>query len=159
MEKIPSFTIDHDRLLKGIYVSRRDCTPCGDPITTFDIRMSEPNREIPLHPTALHTIEHLAANFLRNHEEWKNKVIYWGPMGCCTGSYLILQGELTPKDIVPLMRELFEYIRDYEGKIPGATPKDCGNYEFNSLPLARKEAIKFLKVLYSVEEKNMIYPS
>lgn len=159
MKKIASFTIDHLRLLRGIYVSRRDFTPAGDSITTFDIRLTEPNREHPLSPEALHTIEHLAATFLRNHPVWGNKIVYWGPMGCCTGSYLLIQGNLNPSDIAPLMTELFEFIASFEGEIPGATPRDCGNFSFNDLPAARLAANRFLKeVLYDLKEENTSYP-
>ena len=131
MEKIASFTIDHNRLLRGIYVSRRDMTPSGDTITTFDIRLTEPNRQEAVSPQALHTIEHLAATWLRNDPEWKDRVVYWGPMGCCTGCYLILQGALEPADIVPMMRRMWKFIADFEGEIPGATARDCGNFSFN----------------------------
>lgn len=147
MEKIPSFKIDHETLKRGIYVSRSDTTPHGDVITTFDIRMTEPNRMAAISPQAMHTIEHLAATFLRNHPQWKDRVVYWGPMGCCTGNYLILQGELRPEDITRLMIETFGFIADFEGEIPGATPKDCGNYTFNDLPAAKKAAREYLKVL------------
>ena len=147
MEKIPSFKIDHETLKRGIYVSRNDTTPHGDVITTFDIRMTEPNRMAAISPQAMHTIEHLAATFLRNHPQWKDRVVYWGPMGCCTGNYLILQGELRPEDIKPLMIETFGFIADFEGEIPGATPKDCGNHTFNDLPAAKKAAREYLKVL------------
>lgn len=136
MEKIPSFTINHILLKRGIYVSRRDVTASGDILTTFDVRMKEPNREPAVSQSALHTIEHLAATFLRNHPTWKNEIIYWGPMGCCTGNYLIVKGELSSRDILPLMIETFEFIRDFEGDIPGATPRDCGNYLLNNLPMA-----------------------
>ena len=160
MEKIASFTIDHNRLLRGVYVSRIDTTPSGDRITTFDIRMTEPNREPALKPEVMHTIEHLAATYLRNQPEWKNKIIYWGPMGCCTGNYLIIQGDLTSKDILPLMKETFEFISSFEGEIPGATARDCGNYTFNDLPEARKVAKKYLKeVLLNIKKENMDYPS
>ena len=160
MEKIPSFTIDHTRLLRGIYVSRKDRTPGGDVLTTFDIRLTEPNRMPAASPAALHTIEHLAATFLRNHPEWKEKVVYWGPMGCCTGCYLIIQGDLEPSDIVALMRETFEFIAGFDGEIPGATPSDCGNYTFNDLEEARSLSKKFLKeVLYEIKEENTVYPS
>ena len=160
MEKIASFTIDHNRLLRGVYVSRIDTTSSGDRITTFDIRMTEPNREPALKPEVMHTIEHLAATYLRNQPEWKNKIIYWGPMGCCTGNYLIMQGDLTSKDILPLMKETFEFISSFEGEIPGATARDCGNYTFNDLPEARKVAKKYLKeVLLNIKKENMEYPS
>lgn len=160
MDKIPSFTIDHEKLLRGVYVSRRDKTPKGDILTTFDIRLTEPNRQAPVSPEALHTIEHLAATYLRNHPEWKERVIYWGPMGCCTGCYLILQGELLPEDILTLLRDTFKFISEFEGEIPGATPKDCGNYKFNDLPEARKVAKVFLEeVLDKATEKNLRYPA
>ena len=159
MEKIPSFTIDHQRLLRGIYVSRKDRTASGDVLTTFDIRLTEPNRMEALSPESLHTIEHLAATFLRNHPQWKDRVVYWGPMGCCTGSYLILQGDLESKDVLPLIRETFEFIAGFEGEIPGATPKDCGNYTFNDLPGARQAAEKYLKeVIENISEDNLNYP-
>ncbi len=159
MEKIPSFTINHILLKRGIYVSRRDVTAHGDVLTTFDIRMKEPNREPAVSQSALHTIEHLAATFLRNHPKWKDDIIYWGPMGCCTGNYLIVKGELSSRDILPLMIETFEFIRDFEGDIPGATPRDCGNYLLNNLPMAKWEAEKYLReVLTVATEENLIYP-
>lgn len=159
MEKIPSFTINHILLKRGIYVSRRDVTAHGDVLTTFDIRMKEPNREPAVSQSALHTIEHLAATFLRNHPKWKEDIIYWGPMGCCTGNYLIVKGELLSRDILPLMIETFEFIRDFEGDIPGATPRDCGNYLLNNLPMAKWEAEKYLReVLTVATEENLVYP-
>ena len=159
MEKIPSFTINQILLKRGIYVSRRDVTASGDILTTFDVRMKEPNREPAVSQSALHTIEHLAATFLRNHPTWKNEIIYWGPMGCCTGNYLIVKGELSSRDILPLMIETFEFIRDFEGDIPGATPRDCGNYLLNNLPMAKWEAEKYLReVLTVATEENLVYP-
>lgn len=159
MEKIPSFTINHILLKRGIYVSRRDVTASGDILTTFDVRMKEPNREPAVSQSPLHTIEHLAATFLRNHPTWKNEIIYWGPMGCCTGNYLIVKGELSSRDILPLMIETFEFIRDFEGDIPGATPRDCGNYLLNNLPMAKWEAEKYLReVLTVATEENLVYP-
>ncbi len=158
MDKIPSFVINHDKLLRGIYVSRKDSVG-GETVTTFDIRMKEPNREPAVHPGALHTIEHLAATYLRNDKEWKDKVIYWGPMGCLTGNYLLLKGNLEPKDIKDLMVNTFRFIADYEGVVPGAAAKDCGNYLLHDLPMARWEARKFLEdVLLVIEESNMVYP-
>ncbi len=160
MEKIPSFTINHLKLKRGIYVSRIDEMPSGDLITTFDVRMKEPNNEPAVSQSALHTIEHLAATFLRNHPQWKDRVIYWGPMGCCTGNYLILKGKLSSKDVLPLLIETFEFIRDFKGEIPGATPRDCGNYLLNNLPMAKWEADKYLReVLYAAAEENLIYPA
>ncbi len=159
MEKIASFTINHLKLLRGIYVSRVDTLPNGDVVTTFDIRMKQPNREPAVSQSALHTIEHLAATYLRNQPEWKDKVIYWGPMGCCTGNYLLMSGELTSKDILPLMQETFRFIAEYEGSIPGATARDCGNYTLNNLPMAKWEARKYLiEVLENIKEENLEYP-
>ena len=153
MEKIPSFTIDHLRLLRGIYVSRKDYL--GDQVvTTFDIRMKEPNREPVLGQGELHTIEHLAATHLRNH-----KIVFWGPMGCCTGNYFLMKGDLESRDIVELMRETFRFIRDFEGEVPGVAARDCGNYLLHNLPMAKYEAAKYLsEVLDVIEEKNLIYP-
>ena len=160
MEKIASFTINHIKLLRGIYVSRKDTLPNGDVVTTFDIRMKEPNREPAVGQAALHTIEHLAATFLRNHPVWKDLVIYWGPMGCCTGNYLLLQGDLQSADIVPLMQETFSFIADFEGEIPGANAHDCGNYMLNNLPMAKWEARKFLiEVLNAITPANLSYPN
>lgn len=159
MKKIASFTINHLTLQPGIYVSRRDVTPGGDVITTFDIRMTAPNRETALDPKAIHTIEHLAATYLRNHPQWSGKVVYWGPMGCCTGNYLIMQGELEPADIAELMRETFGFIADFEGDIPGATARDCGNYTFNNLPAARDAARRYLDhTLSHLDDSNTKYP-
>lgn len=158
MEKIPSFTINHERLLRGIYVSRKDSVG-GETVTTFDIRMKEPNREPVLHNGAIHTIEHLAATFLRNDEEWKDRVVYWGPMGCLTGNYLLLKGDLDSRDIVDLMRRTFRFIADYEGNIPGASPRDCGNWLMQDLPMARYEARKYLEeVLANISDANLYYP-
>jgi S-ribosylhomocysteine lyase len=158
MQKIPSFTINHERLLPGIYVSRKDSVG-GETITTFDIRMKAPNREPALHPGAMHTIEHLAATFLRNDEKWKDRVIYWGPMGCLTGNYLLLRGDLEPRDIVDLMRRTFKFIADYEGEVPGAAPRDCGNYLLHDLPMARWEARKYLEeTLENIHADQMTYP-
>lgn len=159
MKKIASFTIDHLRLLRGVFVSRRDTTPSGDILTTFDIRLTEPNRQPAADPRALHTIEHLAATYLRNDSEWKDRTVYWGPMGCCTGSYLILQGELQPEDILPLLRRMFAFIADFEGDIPGATARDCGNYTFNDLPAAKALARTYLdEVLAAPTRDNLRYP-
>ena len=158
MEKIPSFTIDHNRLLRGIYVSRKDKVG-GDTVTTFDIRMKEPNREPALHPGALHTIEHLAATYLRNDSEWKDSIVYWGPMGCLTGNYLLMKGDLQPADIVKLMKRTFAFVAAFEGDVPGAAPQDCGNWLLHDLPMARWEARKYLEeVLENISEENMSYP-
>lgn len=159
MEKIASFTIDHERLEPGIFVSRQDRTPSGDTLTTFDIRMTRPNREEALSPKALHAMEHLAATFLRNHPEWKDKVVYWGPMGCCTGNYLILQGNLESRDILPLMRETMRFVADFEGDVPGATPRDCGNYSFMDLEAAKAAAADYLDILSNPSPENLSYPA
>lgn len=159
MKKIPSFTIDHERLHRGIYVSRRDATPSGDVITTFDIRMTEPNRQPALSPEALHAMEHLAATYLRNHPEWGSRVVYWGPMGCCTGNYLLLQGEVEPEDIVPLIRETMRFVATFEGEIPGASPRDCGNWSFMDLQAAREAALTYMdEVLEHITPENLNYP-
>ena len=135
MEKIASFTIDHIKLKPGIYVSRKDHV--GDSIiTTFDLRMTSPNDEPVMNTAEVHTIEHLGATFLRNHEQWKDKTVYFGPMGCRTGFYLLLAGDYTSRDIVPLVTEMYEFIRDFKGEVPGASPKDCGNYLDMNLPMA-----------------------
>lgn len=159
MKKIPSFTIDHNRLERGIFVSRKDETPAGDILTTFDIRMTRPNREAALSPEALHAMEHLAATFLRNHPQWSRRVVYWGPMGCCTGNYLILQGDLASADVLPLLEETMEFIASFEGDVPGATPKDCGNYSFMDLQEAKKVAKRYLEeVLKNPTHENLNYP-
>ena len=158
MKKIPSFTIDHLRLKRGIYVSRIDEVG-GEAVTTFDVRMKEPNREPALGPSAIHTIEHLAATYLRNHAEWGSRIIYWGPMGCLTGNYLIVRGDVSSRDILPLVKEVFEFVGSYEGEVPGASARDCGNYLLMNLPEARWEARKYLdEVLCSATEENLNYP-
>lgn len=159
MKKIASFTIDHTRLQPGVYVSRRDHTPSGDTITTFDIRLTAPNRQPAVSPEALHTIEHLAATYLRNDATWGDKIVYWGPMGCCTGSYLLMQGDLNPSDIAGLLTEMFEFIADFDGEIPGATARDCGNYTFNDLTTAKAVARRFLtETLLNLTDSNTTYP-
>ena len=158
MEKITSFTIDHIKLQPGVYVSRKDPVG-GTVVTTFDIRMTSPNEEPVMNTAELHTIEHLAATFLRNHKEFGPKMIYWGPMGCRTGNYLLLNGDYESKDIVPLMIETFEFIRDFEGEVPGASAKDCGNYLDMNLPMAKYLAKKFLdEVLYDIKPDRLVYP-
>lgn len=149
MKKITSFTIDHQSLLPGVYVSRKDTTPHGDVVTTFDVRMTAPNRQPALSISALHAMEHLAATFLRNHPIWGDKIVYWGPMGCCTGNYLLINGDLESRDIIPLLQETFRFIVDFDGDVPGASPKDCGNYLLMNLPEARMAARVFLAVLDS----------
>lgn len=158
MEKITSFTIDHIKLQPGIYVSRKD-TVGAEVITTFDLRMTSPNEEPVMNTAEIHTIEHLAATFLRNHPAYKERIIYFGPMGCRTGFYLLLAGDLSSREIVPLITEMYEFIRDFEGEVPGASPKDCGNYLDMNLNMAKYLAGKFLEnVLYHITEDRLIYP-
>ena len=158
MEKIASFTIDHIKLQPGVYVSRKD-TVGAEVITTFDLRMTSPNEEPVMNTAEMHTIEHLAATFLRNHPQFKDKTIYFGPMGCRTGFYLLLAGNYTSKDILPLMVEMFEFIRDYHDEVPGASAKDCGNYLDMNLGMANYLANKYLEqVLYNIDESRLVYP-
>lgn len=157
MNKIPSFTINHEKLLPGIYVSRKDEIG-SDTVTTFDIRMKAPNREPVLHAGALHTIEHLAATYLRNDEEWKDRIVYWGPMGCLTGNYLLVKGDYESRDLVELMKRTFRFVASFEGEIPGAAPKDCGNWLLHDLPMARWEAARYLETLENIKEENLVYP-
>ncbi|MGF0032712.1 S-ribosylhomocysteine lyase [Bariatricus sp. SGI.154] len=159
MEKITSFTIDHLRLVPGVYVSRIDYV-AGNPVTTFDIRMTSPNDEPVMNTAEVHTIEHLAATFLRNHETYADKTIYFGPMGCRTGFYLLLAGQYESRDIVPLMTEMFTFIADFEGEVPGASAKDCGNYLDMNLPMARYLAKKYLdNVLLNITDAQLTYPA
>ena len=158
MEKITSFTIDHLKLLPGVYVSRKDMV--GDRVvTTFDIRMTRPNFEPVINTAELHAIEHLGATFLRNHKEWGTKILYFGPMGCRTGFYLLLNGDYESKDIVSLLEEMFTFIKDFEGEVPGACAKDCGNYLDINLPMAKYVAAKYLdEVLKDIKEDRLVYP-
>lgn len=158
MKKIPSFTIDHLRLLRGIYVSRKD-TIGAETLTTFDIRMVEPNRMEALSKGSIHTIEHLAATYLRNEPQWKDSIVYWGPMGCLTGNYLVMKGDLSSRDIAGLITDTFRFIADFEGEIPGAQPKDCGNWSLHDLPQARNDARRYLsEVLEVIKDENLEYP-
>lgn len=158
MEKITSFTIDHLKLLPGVYVSRKDMV--GDRVvTTFDIRMTRPNFEPVINTAELHAIEHLGATFLRNHKEWGKNILYFGPMGCRTGFYLLLNGDYESKDIVSLLKEMFTFIKDFEGEVPGACAKDCGNYLDINLPMAKYVAAKYLdEVLKDIKEDRLVYP-
>ena len=158
MEKITSFTIDHLKLLPGVYVSRKDMV--GDRVvTTFDIRMTRPNFEPVINTAELHAIEHLGATFLRNHKEWGKNILYFGPMGCRTGFYLLLNGDYESKDIVSLLKERFTFIKDFEGEVPGACAKDCGNYLDINLPMAKYLAAKYLdEVLKDIKEDRLVYP-
>ena len=158
MQKITSFTIDHLKLIPGVYVSRVDYAG-ESPITTFDLRMTSPNDEPVMNTAEMHTIEHLAATFLRNHAEFGNKTIYFGPMGCRTGFYLLLSGKYESCDILPLMKEMFSFIAAFEGEVPGASAKDCGNYLDMNLPMAKYLAKKYLEeVLTDITDERLIYP-
>ena len=158
MKKIASFTIDHIKLQPGIYVSRKDPVG-GETITTFDLRMTSPNDEPVMNTAEMHAIEHLAATFLRNHADFGSKIIYFGPMGCRTGFYLLLAGDYDSKDIVPLLIELFEFIANFYDEVPGASAKDCGNYLDMNLPMARYLAKKYLNdVLLHITEEQLVYP-
>ncbi|MCR5153315.1 MAG: S-ribosylhomocysteine lyase [Lachnospiraceae bacterium] len=159
MEKIASFTVDHLKLLPGIYVSRKD--KAGETvITTFDIRMTRPNFEPVMNTAEVHTMEHLGATFLRNHKDWKEKVLYFGPMGCRTGFYLLLAGDYSSKDIVPLMKEMFIFMRDFEGHVPGDSAAECGNHLDMNLPMANYLAGKYLEnVLENITDERLNYPN
>ncbi|MCR5186542.1 MAG: S-ribosylhomocysteine lyase [Clostridia bacterium] len=162
MEKIESFKVNHVLLKRGIYVSRKDYDNETGKVmaTTFDIRMKEPNREPVINIAELHTIEHLGATFLRNHEKYKNETIYFGPMGCRTGFYVIFKGDLKSEDVKDIITEMFEFMATFEGEIPGADPYSCGNYLDQNLPNARYESKKYLEeVLYNLKEENMVYPN
>ena len=157
MEKIASFTIDHLLLQPGVYVSRLDRIG-AETVTTFDLRMTSPNEEPVMNTAEMHTIEHLAATFLRNHPQWKDKTIYFGPMGCRTGFYLLLAGQLTSRDILPLMQEMFAFIKDFEGEVPGASAKDCGNFLDMNLPMAKYLAKKYCDLLTNMTDDRLVYP-
>ncbi|MCI9063334.1 MAG: S-ribosylhomocysteine lyase [Clostridia bacterium] len=162
MEKIESFKVNHKLLKRGIYVSRKDYDEDNNSViaTTFDIRMKEPNREPVLNIAEVHTIEHLGATFLRNHEVYKKQTIYFGPMGCRTGFYLILKGDLESKDIIDIVKEMFDFMSKYEGDVPGADEFSCGNYLDQNLPMAKYESNKFLEeTLNNITEENLIYPN
>lgn len=159
MEMIASFTIDHMKLLPGVYVSRKD-TVAGNVLTTFDIRMTRPNYEPVMNTAEIHTIEHLAATFLRNDAKWGEKIVYFGPMGCRTGFYLILAGDYESEDILELLRSMFDFIRQFEGKVPGAKPEECGNYLDMNLGMAKYLADKYLdEVLNKITKDRLVYPA
>ena len=159
MEKIASFTINHIKLQPGIYVSRKDKVG-AETLTTFDLRMTSPNEEPVMNTAEVHTIEHLGATFLRNHPDYKEKTVYFGPMGCRTGFYLILAGDYESRDIVSLMTEMYEFIRNYKDEVPGASPMDCGNYLDMNLPMANYLAARYLdNVLYGIDDSRLIYPN
>ncbi len=157
MEKITSFTIDHLRLLPGLYVSRKD-TVGSETVTTFDLRLTRPNFEPVMNTAEMHTIEHLAATYLRNEPRWKEKVLYFGPMGCRTGFYLLLKGDLSSRDVKELVADCFRFIRDYRDVVPGALAKDCGNYLDMNLNLANYWGAKYVTLLENAGDENLIYP-
>ena len=158
MDKIASFTVNHLVLEPGVYVSRKDMVG-AEILTTFDLRMTTPNKEPVMNTAELHTLEHICATFLRNHEKYKDQIIYFGPMGCRTGCYLLLKGDYESKDIISLLKEMFEFIKKFEGEIPGACAKDCGNYLDMNLPMAKYIAAKYLdEVLENISEERLIYP-
>ena len=158
MEKIASFTIDHIKLQPGVYVSRKDNIG-AEIITTFDLRMTSPNEEPVMNTAEVHTIEHLGATFLRNHPVYGKKTIYFGPMGCRTGFYLLLAGDLSSQDIVPLITQMYEFIRDYRDEVPGASAKDCGSYLDMNLPMTNYLAKRYLEnVLYNIDDSRLVYP-
>ena len=157
MEKITSFTIDHIKLQPGLYVSRKDKVG-SETVTTFDLRLTKPNDEPVMNTAEVHTIEHLAATYLRNEPRWKDRVLYFGPMGCRTGFYLLLAGDYTSRDVLPLVLDCFRFIRDYQGDVPGASPKDCGNYLDMNLSMANYWADRYVSVLENITPDRLHYP-
>ncbi len=157
MEKITSFTIDHIRLQPGLYVSRKDAVG-AQTVTTFDLRLTSPNDEPVMNTAEVHTIEHLAATYLRNDPFWKDRVLYFGPMGCRTGFYLLLAGDYTSKDVLGLVADCFRFVADYEGEIPGASARDCGNYLDMNLPMAKYCASRYCTVLENADDGCLVYP-
>ena len=157
MEKIASFTIDHIKLQPGVYVSRKDKIG-AETVTTFDLRVTSPNDEPVMNTAEIHAMEHLGATFLRNDPEWADRVIYFGPMGCRTGFYLLLAGDLSSQEILPLMRNCFRFMAEYDGEIPGASAKDCGNYLDMNLPMAKYWAKRYLQLLERIPAERLVYP-
>ena len=157
MEKITSFTIDHIKLRPGLYVSRKDAVG-AEVVTTFDLRLTSPNEEPVMNTAEVHTIEHLGATYLRNEPQWKDRVLYFGPMGCRTGFYLLLAGDYESKEIVPLVLDCFRFIRDYRGQVPGACAKDCGNYLDMNLPMATYWGRRYADLLEQIDETRLVYP-
>ena len=157
MEKITSFTIDHIRLQPGLYVSRKDAVG-SETVTTFDLRLTSHNEEPVMNTAEVHTIEHLAATFLRNAPAWKDRVLYFGPMGCRTGFYLLLSGDLSSQDVLPLVTDCFRFIRDYRGEVPGASPKDCGNYLDMNLSMANYWGRRYTALLENITPDRLTYP-
>ena len=157
MEKITSFTIDQIRLQPGLYVSRKDAVG-SETVTTFDLRLTSPNEEPAMNTAEVHTIEHLAATFLRNNPAWKDRVLYFGPMGCRTGFYLLLSGDLSSQDVLPLVTDCFRFIRDYRGEVPGASPRDCGNYLDMNLSMANYWGRRYTALLENITPDRLTYP-
>lgn len=157
MEKITSFTIDHLRLLPGLYVSRKDRVG-SETVTTFDLRLTRPNQEPVMNTAEVHTIEHLAATYLRNEPAWKDKVLYFGPMGCRTGFYLLLTGDYSSRDVLELVKNCFAFIRDYRDEVPGASARDCGNYLDMNLPMANYYGSRYVSVLENITQDRLVYP-
>lgn len=157
VEKIASFTVDHIKLLPGLYVSRKDKVG-AETVTTFDLRLTKPNEEPVMNTAEVHTIEHLGATYLRNEPTWKDKVLYFGPMGCRTGFYLLLAGDYSSREVLPLVTECFRFIRDYRDAVPGASPKDCGNYLDMNLPMANYWGAKYVGILENADETRLNYP-
>ena len=157
MEKITSFTIDHIKLQPGLYVSRKDRV-ADQTITTFDLRLTKPNNEPVMNTAEVHTIEHLAATYLRNDPQWKDRGLYFGPMGCRTGFYLLLVGDLTSRDALPLVLDCFRFVRDFRGEVPGASAKDCGNFLDMNLPMANYWGEKYTKLLENIDDTHLVYP-
>ena len=157
VEKIASFTVDHIKLLPGLYVSRKDKVGV-ETVTTFDLRLTKPNEEPVMNTAEVHTIEHLGATYLRNEPTWKDKVLYFGPMGCRTGFYLLLAGDYSSREVLPLVTECFRFIRDYRDAVPGASPKDCGNYLDMNLPMANYWGAKYVGILENADETRLNYP-
>ena len=157
MEKITSFTIDHIKLQPGLYVSRKDRVG-AETVTTFDLRMTNPNEEPVMNTAEVHTIEHLGATYLRNDQQWKDRVLYFGPMGCRTGFYLLLSGDYESKEIVPLILNCFRFIRDFRGEVPGACARDCGNYLDMNLPMANYWGERYAALLENIDDSRLVYP-
>ena len=157
MEKITSFTIDHIKLQPGLYVSRKDPVG-GETVTTFDLRLTSPNEEPVMNTAEVHAMEHLAATFLRNEPTWKDRVLYFGPMGCRTGFYLLLKGDLSSRDALPLVKDCFRYIADFRGEVPGASARDCGNYLDMNLPMANYWGKKYADLLETADDSRLVYP-
>ena len=157
MKKITSFTIDHIKLQPGLYVSRKDKVG-AETVTTFDLRLTSPNEEPVMNTAEVHTIEHLAATYLRNEPQWKDRVLYFGPMGCRTGFYLLLAGDYSSRDVLGLVLDCFRFIRDYRGEVPGASPKDCGNYLDMNLGMANYWGARYSALLENITPDRLVYP-